>query len=126
MFGNEQLSVFTHMQESVMMDTCIIHDHSAAAVNEFGNPTNTYTARGEATICGFKRVGSAEMLQGNESPTIDAELRLPRATLIDALDRVQLTKRYGTVMPTPLLFDVVGVAIPGPSAILLSLKAVSL
>lgn len=114
-FAREQAAAAT-----TMLDTCIVHRHSAATANAYGVPGATYAA-GAPTACGYKARSSREVQQGNDTVIIDAELRLPHGTAIKSLDRVEVTHRYGDALTPALLFEVIGQPAIGMSAVVVNL-----
>lgn len=115
--------MFRRTQEGAMMDTCVIMAFADGAINDYGNPSNVYTD-GSPTICGYKPTGTREVQQGNETVLIDAELRLPIATVIKPTDQVRLIKRFGESI-TALTFAVVGQPARGPSGLVVKLARVT-
>lgn len=120
--SQNELSGMARTQESAMMDTCIVYAYSAAGRDVYGKPAPAYTALG-ATRCGYKADTSTEVLPGNDTATIDATIRLPRSTLINDRDRLELIRRFGQTM-IPIMFEVVGQPAPGPSAIVAKVRRV--
>lgn len=112
-------------QQGAMMDLCRIGDYAAGAGNAYGQKPGTYTDRDYTTVCGYDPTASGEMLQGNETVTIDAALRLPVATVIDSRDRVTLLERFGTALAIPLVFYVYGNPEQGPSGLVVKLRRVN-
>lgn len=123
-FAPAELSGMQRTQNAAMMDTCIIYAHSATSQNAYGKPGATYTLGVRRTPCGYDATASDEILQGNESVTVDAVFRLPVGTQIAALDRVQLVARFGTDLVTPILFEVIGMPDGGPSGIVVNARKV--
>ncbi len=105
-----------------MMDRCTLYARTPGAVDEFNNPADVFTA-GVSVICGYKSLATGETEQDTQALTIDGELRLPVGTALTAADRVMLTHRYGKAI-TPVLLDLVGMPVPGPSGIKVGVRRV--
>ena len=122
-FAPAELSGMQRTQNAAMMDTCIIYAHSATSQNAYGKPGATYTA-GARQACGYDATGGGEVLQGNETVTVDATFRLPVGTEVSALDRVQLVARFGNELAISPMFEVVGMPEEGPSGIVVNARKV--
>ena len=123
-FTNSELSAMRQTQTSAMMDTCVVLIHGSGAIDAYGNPSAGYS-EGSPVRCGYHPGSSREVQQGNETVLVDATLRLPVGTVINSRDRVRLTHRFGEVLATPLLFDVMGQPAQGPSGLLVNLRRVT-
>lgn len=98
-----------------MQDTCVVRTYTGAA-DGWGNPTPTYTA-GAAIACGVEHGVPEEWQDSNQVAQIDAVLRLPIGTVIAPEDLVNVTYRYGELLGTAQVFEVVGPVRQGPSGV---------
>lgn len=121
---SEELDRLQSNQESSLMDAGKIYSYSDSTTDNYGNPAPSY-AVGDVVACGYKPRSTREVQQGNETITIDGELRLAHGTVITSKDRFELTKRYGETLSPTLLFYVVGLPAIGPSGVVVNLKRVS-
>lgn len=124
MFSSADLTNMRAAQDEHMMDTCVLQ-----AVVETGDSYNeqvqTWPADGAALVCGLDmRPGSERHGKDKTDLIYDATIRLPIATTPDPKDRIKVTKRFGEVLGTPLVFNIVGPIQRGPSGIRLLLKMV--
>jgi hypothetical protein len=118
-----ELTSMQRVQVDAMGDRCRIYRRVSGSKNSYGQPAITY-GTAVPSVCGYDPTATGEVLQGNETVTVDAVLRLPIATQIGAADRVELYQRLGRTLTPPLTFDVVGMPEPGPSALVVSVKRV--
>ena len=113
-----ELADMTATAEESMMDTCVIQV-SSATVNGIGEEDITYTD-GSAIACGV-RFQSDQRLEretiNGVAYEIDATVRLPKDTTIGTRDRIKVTKRYGATLAAPWVFEVIGEAQLGPTAL---------
>lgn len=121
---SEELDRLQSNQASSLMDAGKIYTYSDGATDSYGLPAPSYTA-GSAIACGYKSRSTREVQQGNETITVDAELRLTHGTTITSKDRFELTKRYGEALSPTLMFYVIGLPAIGPSGVVVNLKRVT-
>ena len=85
----------------------------------------TWPADADAIVCGLDmRPGSERHGMDHTITNYDATIRLPFATAPDIKDRVKVTKRHGTALAVPLVYDIVGPIQKGPSGVRLLLKII--
>jgi hypothetical protein len=112
-------------QDSAMMDTCQRLPYAAGAADAYGNPGSSSWSAGATLSCGFKPFSRKEEMDGTQVVIVDAEMRLPIATVLDNRDRLKLTKRHGaTISPQPV-YEIIGEAERGPSGLVLRLRLVT-
>ncbi len=115
--------------ELSMQDRCQ-HWIRTEALDGYGQPVVTWEA-GQQYPCGFRPVTLTNRVnkrQDGDYVSTDAELRLPLSSYgaINAVDRIQLTARYGDEAAADTdLFEMVGEILPGPTAIVIGLRKVS-
>jgi len=119
---SNELTRMQETQNGAMQDTCVILDYSSV-VNDWGNPTQSYTIRLSSISCGFEPVKTSETHDSGEVPLFDARLRLPINTTIDATDRIRITHRYDTDV-TDRDYSIVGPVKRGPSGLILNIKRI--
>jgi hypothetical protein len=118
-----ELSTMRADQADYFHDTCKIGT-ATEAQGANGEVTTTW-AYGAATACGLQMTGGRERKRSDGTVlVVDATLRLPIGTTIDAKSRVQITKRHGTALASPLYFMVVGYPKQGPSALVVDLEEI--
>jgi len=121
-----ELADMTATAEESMMDTCVIQGYSAT-VNGIGEEAITYTD-GSAIACGV-RFQSDQRLERETidgvAYEIDATVRLPKDTTIDTRDRIKVTKLYGATLASPWVFEVIGEAQLGPTALVVRCRQVT-
>jgi hypothetical protein len=110
----------THAQH--LHDACQILAYSAVQ-DAYNIPQASYTA-GAEMACGVEPVGTDEALDEAEVPLLDAKFRFPIGTVLNPLDRIRLTKRYGVAVD-PADFDMVGFPLRGPSGLVVEAKRVT-
>ena len=108
--------------DASMPDTCHIVTRTPGPVDDYGNPTVTWTEGTTDVACGLDMRNSYEVLASTQVLVYDARLRLPIATVITNLDRIKITKRYGATLATALLYEVIGPPRQGPSGIVVDLR----
>jgi hypothetical protein len=114
------------IQEGHMQDECVIL-HYAPGTDSHNEDVAGYVADESTTICGLDmRPGDERHTPQYTALVYDATVRLPIGTVIDAKDRLSITKRYGETLEEPLGFEIVGPVQQGPSGIRLKLKKVKL
>ena len=123
-FTGDELARMQATQTSAMFDTCVIQAYSAAQ-DAYGAMIASYTDGSEISV-GFDPTGGREGKRTDMTTLpIDATVRLPFGTSVNAKDRIKITKRFGTALSTALVFDVVGFPQTGPSGIVLDLESVT-
>src|SRR5574343_530641 len=121
-FSASELADMRTAQDAHMMDTCLIGVRSVS-YNSFGEPIETFT-NGSALDCGLDmRPGSERHGENMTQVTYDATLRLPIATVINVLDRVTITHRFGEAV-TNIIYRVESPVQRGPSGVRVLLRKV--
>jgi hypothetical protein len=111
------------VQESAMMDACVLMVYSEAK-DEFNHPVPTWTD-GRVLTCGIDMTGGSENRQSNKTiVTWDAMLRLPLRTQFDLRDRVRMVTRFGASTDDNTVYEFAGPAQIGPSGMQVPLKKV--
>lgn len=111
--------------EETMLDTCKVANR--VVDTEWGSGTDdepTFTF-GSAISCGVNQNPKGENREGDQSPLIDAKIRLPAATTIVQEDRIQVTHRFGTALGTAEVYSVAQPPRVGVSAIVVVCKLVT-
>lgn len=121
-FSAEELADFRTSQDGHMMDTCTVNVRTAS-YNSMGEPVETFTPGG-AIDCGLDmRPGSERHGENMTQVTYDATMRLPIGTVINPLDRVTVSKRFGEAI-TSITFRVESPVQRGPSGVRVLLRKV--
>lgn len=108
--------------ESTMRDRCEVGRWTSLGEDERGQEKFSFTYGAEIR-CGFKPGGGSqgggqrEVMPGSETSMYEATFRLPVGTVIENVDRLKLTKRYGEALGKPEYFSVVGTPFLGPTAL---------
>ena len=117
-----ELARMRSTQISSLMDTCVVQRYSASA-NSYNELIPTWTDDASSTACGLDmRSGSERYGNKQVSVVYDASLRLPITVSVDVKDRIKITRRYGEILSTPLVYDIAGPVQRGPSGIRLLLR----
>lgn len=127
MLTASDLTGMREVQVLAMMDTCKLVSRTVSGADAFGNPVAGWSEQESA--CGFDALirqgrSSYEVMPGTDVPVFDARLRLPLTANVTNLDRVRITKRFGETLTKPLLFEVVGNPMRGPTCLVLNLRSV--
>jgi hypothetical protein len=122
-----ELQQFQKTATASMMDTCTLLVYTST-VDEFGEPIATYTPGGSFR-CGFDPTATRERNAdepGTDRVITDGRLRLPLTAqgVVKPADRIQLTHRYGVALVRPMLLDVIGEPLAGPSALVVNVQEV--
>jgi hypothetical protein len=120
---DKELERMRRAAEEAMFDRCRILRYRAGARDAHGMPQATW-AEGEELPCGFRTLSAREALDGAQVPLADAELRLPWDAELSNLDRVRLSARHGEALAEGPLYEVVGLPVRGPSALVVRLRRV--
>jgi hypothetical protein len=125
----DELSRMQTTQESAMMDTCIILRCTDGCADEYGMPITAWV-EGAAIVCGYdgRRHVEAGIPAGTPATQValtDGRVRLPIETDISNLDRIELTHRFGVLLPEPALFEISGDPRRGPSGLLVDVRRVT-
>ena len=121
-FTTTELARMQATQEAAMQDTCRIGAYRSTE-DAYNNPAREYVY-GEALDCGVEHVKADEVQDTGAVPEIDARIRLPIATTIDARDRVMVTHRYGVELADAPVYEIEGPVKRGPSGLVLECKEV--
>jgi hypothetical protein len=106
-----------------MADVCSILTRGIST-DGYGDEVETFSP-GSAVICGFKATSKREVQEQGQIVMAEAELRLPIGTAVTSKDRVRLTYRLGTLLASPVDYEVIGHPYQGPSGLLLTLRRVT-
>jgi hypothetical protein len=108
-------------QSGAMMDTGRIWRYSEAE-GDYGAPKASYTPDA-VTVCGLDLTSGRNLRKPEYlAPVVDARLRLPAGTQIEAHDKFEVLSRYGQALGTSLFFEVDGPAREGPSGVVVDLR----
>ena len=123
MFSITELTGMREVQESHMMDTCVIYRVVARTKNTRGETIKTF-GKGFETICGLQmdptaKEYGASFIEAN----IDAVLRLPLDVVVDPDDEIEITHRFGERLRQPRRYEVQRYTNDGPSGCRAYLKA---
>jgi hypothetical protein len=122
-FSTAELAEMRTAQQAHMMDTAVVQTFSASTADSWGIPADSYSD-GSAVYCGFNNKAGIETQGEGEVVQYDATVRLPIGTAVTESDRIKITKRHGTTLSTPLIFEIVRLR-RGPSGLLLELEQVT-
>jgi hypothetical protein len=112
-------------QDDAMQDTCV-RLVWGPGTDAWGNPDLTktvYTAAASTVACGVEMVNPDELQASSEVPDIDAHIRMPLATTLDAKDRIRVTHRYGEDT-TDVEYEIVGPVKRGPTGLVVECRKV--
>lgn len=105
-----------------MQDTCVVQRYSRT-LDTYGEPVPTYTD-GAAIACGVEMTTGKENRRGDMLVEhIDATLRLPIATTLQAADRIKVTYRFGAAALQ--VYEIVGEIRRGPSGLRVDVREVT-
>lgn len=126
-FTVAELAGMRDVQKTYMPDACqigTVHESQ----DTIGQPVPEPPSYSVETPCGLQMTGG---LQRNEFRTAegtvvyaDAKLRLPYDAVVSVMDVVKITKRYGAVV-TPIVYEVMGAPLSGPTGIVCYLRQVT-
>lgn len=122
-FTATELTRMQSTQDTAMQDRCQVGVYTAPTSDDYALPVAVYTY-GSAIVCGVEHVNPQEEHASGEVPVIDARLRLPIGTSIDERNRIKITRRYGSELSTPQVFEIEGPVKRGPSGLVLDLRVV--
>lgn len=110
------------VQEASMIDTCVIVTVTTTT-GAYGGQ-QVATSESAATPCGLS-FNTARRMDAQRGPlaSVDAVLRLPLGTAIDATSQVRITGRNEAVC-TPVMYQVEGPVMPGRTCLIVGLKRV--
>lgn len=124
LFQTAELSRLQTAQNNAMQDTCVIQAYSAT-FDTYGAPVITFTD-GAPMACGFDPTGGKKNRRVDLTALhVDATVRLPIGTAVNAKDRIKVTRRFGAWLAAALVFDVQGSPQQGPSGLVLELAKVT-
>ena len=86
MFSAGELLGMRAAAEAAMMDRCTRLVWAAGTVDPYGMAAPGWSD-GESLACGFRPTSRAEVMDGAEVVTAEAEVRLPVGTVLDHRDR---------------------------------------
>ena len=122
MFSRGELDDMRDVQESYMMDTCLIAEPTKTT-NESNLPVVSFDwEEAEVSICGLNPNPSQELL--DQVPESQAVIRLPMDTVISNEAYIRITKRFGESIDA-VTYQAIGAPRQGPSGLLLWLKKVT-
>ena len=123
-FSTADLTNMRECQALHMMDECKIQA-VVQTKNTMNELVETWPVDGAAIDCGLDPRPGLERHETDKSIiNYDATLRMPYASVPTPNDRIKITKRYGTALGVPLVYDIVGPIQQGPSGIRILLKKI--
>lgn len=126
-FTAGELTGLQNTQSAAMQDTCI-HLEWSSTPDDYGNPAESWTPR-LTYACGLTPPRGTEGMGKHQTEVTMKQpaLRLPIDAdgVIGNLDRVQITKRHGVTLSSPITYDVVGLPARGPSGLVAQLELVT-
>lgn len=128
MLTTAELTQMQAVQDASMIDTCVIVTVTTTTGAYGGQQTATQESA--ATRCGLSFSSgaggpTARQINAQRGPlgAVDAVLRLPLATVIDATSQVRITHRNGVAV-TAQTYQVEGPVMPGRTCLIVGLKRV--
>lgn len=126
-FSVAELAGMRTVQESAMMDTCVLLTYTATMDN-YGTEIDT-PVESDPLACGYDPTSAGKREYRRADGTIamlDGTLRLAidDGETVTAKDRVRITKRHGETLPVPLMFGLDGLPERGPTGVVLRLVRV--
>ena len=123
-FTAAELSDFRVAQDGHMLDTGNLQPITVTD-DTFGQQVETWPTNSADIVCGLDmRPGSERHGADKTVVEYDAIVRVPIATTIDMRDRFRVTKRFGEMLSTVLVFGIVAPPQRGPSGIRLLLRRI--
>lgn len=122
-FTADQLADMRTAQTEHMLDAGVIQTRTQTA-DSFGQPIETFADGSEIAIGLDMRPGSERRGADLAITTYDATARLGITNAPTVGDRLKITKRFGEVLGTALIFDIVSPIQRGPSGIRIALQRV--
>jgi len=117
------LAYMQSTNESLMADACVIQTHSASR-DATGEEQHSYTD-GDTISCGFHYANRQNRRDADMTLQVTAGVfRLSLGTTINRQDHIKLTHKYGTALGTAIEFELDGLPIPGPSALVVPVRKV--
>lgn len=124
LIGANDLAAMRAVYGKSLHDTCDLMPRTTTTADD-GQVVEDWVRSG-SSACGFEPTGGAEQRRADMTIlAYDAKLRLPLGTAITYLDKVKITRRYGTTLSTPLTFQVEGDPQQGPTGLVCLLKRVT-
>ena len=119
-----ELAGMRSVQVDSLQDLCVIQRHTYTG-DTYGQQVSSWTDDSDTTVCGLDmRPGSERWSERAMVLNFDATLRLAITETVDEKDRIKITKRYGSILATPLVFEIVGPMQRGVSGIRLLLNRI--
>ncbi len=117
-----ELATMQAVQQASMIDTCVIVTVTTTT-GAYGGQ-QTATTESAATACGLS-FNTARRMDAGRGPlaSVDAVLRLPLGTAIDATSQVRIMGRNGAAC-TPVTYTIEGPVMPGRTCLIVGLKRV--
>jgi len=125
LFTTTELSRMQGTQTAAMQDTVILESYTGGAgTSPYGYGYSHSYADSVAVAAGLDMAPSREVMEAGQVALPDARLRLSLATAgyVANVNRVRVTHRYGVLLSTPLVYDVIGLPERGPSGLQLNLR----
>lgn len=128
-FSRTELRRMQGTQQGAMQDECQVLTYRETGRDSRNMPVFDHILGGTFQ-CGLDMVTGSmprEVMLGGEVVLLDARLRLPLEAEDDIhpTDWVKITKRFGETLDEPLLYEVIGETMRGPSGLQLNLRLVT-
>ena len=123
-FTAAELSDFRVAQDGHMLDTGNLQPITVTD-DTFGQQVETWPTNSADIACGLDmRPGSERHGADKTVVEYDATVRVPIATTVDMRDHFRVTKRFGEMLTSALVFEIISPAQRGPSGIRLLLRRI--
>lgn len=109
------------IQADLHHDTGRVLKYTAPGVGNWGPIGQPSYPAQTAISCGFKPGRVREVMDNGQVVMAQPELRLPLDTDVTALDRFEVTHRYGEALTTSEVYAITGIR-RGPSGLVLDLE----
>ena len=109
------------IQADLYHDTGRVMKYTAPGVGNWGPIGQPSYPAQTAISCGFKPGRVREVMDNGQVVMAQPELRLPLGTAVTALDRFEVTHRYGEALTTTEVYAITGIR-RGPSGLVLDLE----
>jgi hypothetical protein len=116
------LAMMRSVAQETMLDTCVIQ--TLTSTGDGYDISADSWSDSAALDCGYQPARAREIMGGAQVIMMPATIRLPDGTSVTHLQRIKLTKRYGTTLTTPLYFAIKDEPKTGAASIVVEVESV--
>lgn len=127
MLSANDLAAMRAVQETAMMDTCVVLSYSDGATDDYGKPQLTHLPNA-AIACGVRYLQRNYARSGEAMDDVGlfaTSIRIPLETPLTNKDRIKVTHRFGEALDAAVVYEIAGEIRRGPTCLTVEVRKVT-